>query len=91
MSTSRQMVTAECTMKIAMKPREVLIEPYCFICDYAELGLDYLKMANQQINLAKIIMLEFHKKQGNTNNDANSDELISINLWFLFLHQSECF
>jgi hypothetical protein len=38
MSTFKQMLTAECEMEIPMKPREVLTEPYRFICDYAELG-----------------------------------------------------
>jgi hypothetical protein len=37
MSSFRQMFTAECEMEIPMKPREVLTEPYRFICDYAEL------------------------------------------------------
>jgi hypothetical protein len=32
------------------------------------------------MNLAKITMLEFHKKQVKTNNDNNSNELISSNL-----------
>jgi hypothetical protein len=80
MSTFRQMLTAECEMEIHMKPREVLTAPYRFICDYAELGPTYLKVAKQQMNLAKIAMLEFYKNQGHTNNDDNSDGLISSHL-----------
>jgi hypothetical protein len=67
-------------MGIPMKPREVLTEPYRFICDYAELGPEYLKVAKEQMNLVKIAMLEFHKKHVKTNNDENSDGLISSHL-----------
>jgi hypothetical protein len=80
MSTFNQMCTAECDMEIPMKPREVLIEPYRFICDYSELGPEYLKVAKEKMNLVKIAMLEFHKKKVKTKNDDNSDGLISRNL-----------
>jgi hypothetical protein len=77
MFTFKQMITAECEMDVPMKPSEVLTEPYRFICDYAELGPEYLKLAKQKINLMKIVMLEFHKKQVKTNIDDNSDLLVS--------------
>jgi hypothetical protein len=60
MSSYRQMLIAECEMEIPMKPYEVLTEPYHFICDYAELGPEYLEYPKAQMDLVKIAMLEFH-------------------------------
>jgi hypothetical protein len=50
MSSFRQILTAECEMEmeIPMKRREVLPEPYRFICDYDELGPAYLELAKAQ-------------------------------------------
>jgi hypothetical protein len=80
MSTYKQMLTVECDIEIPMKPCEVLTEPYCLICDYAEVGPEYLKLAKQQMNLVKIVMLEFHKKKVNTNINDKSDGLVSSHL-----------
>jgi hypothetical protein len=80
MSTFKQILTAECEMDIPVKPHEVLTEPYHFICDYAKLGPEYLKLDKQQMNLVKIMMLELHKKQVKTNINDNSDGLVSSHL-----------
>jgi hypothetical protein len=37
-------------------------------------------VAKEQINLVKIAMLDFHKEQVKTNDDENSDGLISSHL-----------
>jgi hypothetical protein len=73
MSTLKQILTAECEMDIPVNPREVLTEPYRCICDYAELGPEYLKLAKKQMDLVKIVMLKFHKNQVKTNINDSSD------------------
>jgi hypothetical protein len=80
MSTFKHMLTAKCEMEIPMKPPEVITKPYRFICDYAELGPEYLKLAKEQMNLVKIAILEFHKKKVKMNINDNSDGLVSSHL-----------